>query len=319
MSNLSNHKVTYCPGPGAVLSEWFTYQREYFGRGDHEYQILKEKTLNWLKKKAGQDIVVPIAGSGTTAAIVAINSFLQGKILIINTGYYSQRWSDYLKNTNLKNNFDFIDYEKFIDNNFKKKTYDWVLFVYVETASCKKFNLKKVDKIRKKLGSKLIMDATASIGLENNHNLADVVFFSSCKGLLGPTGLGFIAYKNKTKVIKSKDFWFDLETHSNAKYTLGYNCMASLYGVSMKHNIYKKKILMAAKIMKKFTLQEHPLPKIGIPLKYDLIKKINKNIILYQPRKKPNYDVIFFLGITKFSFTDIKKILKNNIINNLNY
>ena len=51
MSNLSNHKVTYCPGPGAVLSEWFTYQREYFGRGDHEYQILKEKTLNWLKKK----------------------------------------------------------------------------------------------------------------------------------------------------------------------------------------------------------------------------------------------------------------------------
>ena len=35
--------------------------------------------------------------------------------------------------------------------------------------------------------------------LENYHNLADVIFFSSCKGLFGPTGLGFIAHKKHLK------------------------------------------------------------------------------------------------------------------------
>ena len=41
-----------------------------------------------------------------------------------------------------------------------------------------------------------------SIGLEKNHGYADVNFFSSCKGLFGPTGLGFIGYKNKVKLIQ---------------------------------------------------------------------------------------------------------------------
>jgi len=319
MLKISNHKVTYCPGPGAVLKEWFTYQKEYFGRGDDEYQVIKNKTLNWIKALSGQEIVVPIAGSGTTAAIVALNSFLKGKILIINTGYYSERWIDYLKNSSHKKKLKVINYQDFINSNFKQKKFDWVLFVYVETASCKKFDLKKINILRKKLGSKLIVDATASIGLENNHYMADVIFFSSCKGLLGPTGLGFIAYKRKVKRILSKDFWFNLETHSNTKYTLGYNCMASLYGISTKHKIYKKKIIVAAKYLKNFTLKNFDIPIIGIPLKYKFNKNITKNIILYQPRKKPNYEIIFFLGITKFSMNNIKKILKNNIIKNLNY
>jgi galactokinase len=37
----------------------------------------------------------------------------------------------------------------------------------------------------------LYVDATGSIGLEDNHQLADVMAFSSCKGLFGLTGAGF--------------------------------------------------------------------------------------------------------------------------------
>ena len=39
-----------------------------------------------------------------------------------------------------------------------------------------------------------MLDATASIGLETNHNYADVIGYSSCKGLFGLTGAAFIAY-----------------------------------------------------------------------------------------------------------------------------
>ena len=35
-----------------------------------------------------------------------------------------------------------------------------------------------------------MLDATGSIGLERYHELADVISFSSCKGLFGLTGAG---------------------------------------------------------------------------------------------------------------------------------
>ena len=60
MKNLKNTKVTFCPGPGAVLSEWFTHQKEYFGRGDADYLKIKKDTISWLKKISGQDEIIPV-------------------------------------------------------------------------------------------------------------------------------------------------------------------------------------------------------------------------------------------------------------------
>lgn len=318
MNNKSLNRITFCPGPGAYLNDWDKNQVEFFGRNDKHYQKIKKVTLNWIKKISGQDEIVPIAGSGTTAAIVSINSFLSGKVLVINTGYYAKRWINYIKNSKQKIQIDTITYDDFINTKNTKK-YNWILFVYVETANCRKYDIEKVSKISKKTNSKLMIDATASIGLENKHSLADVIFFSSCKGLLGPTGLGFIGYKKKIKYIHSKDFWFNLDTHRESKYTLGYNCIASLYTISFKHNLYKKKILLAHKILNKITLNKFMIPKIGVPLKFRLNKKIKKknNLIFYQPRENPGYDVIFFLGIVKYSIKNIEKVLKKNIINNI--
>ncbi len=318
MNTKNANRITFCPGPGAYIQDWFTYQNEFFGRGDDQYQSIKKKTLNWIKKKSGQDKIIPVAGSGTTAAIVSINSFLSGNILIINTGYYAKRWIDYIKKSNLKIKLDIITYDDFLKVKIKKK-YNWILFVYVETANCRKYDIEKVNNKKKIMKCKLMVDATASIGLENKHDLADVVFFSSCKGLLGPTGLGFIGYKNKIKYNKSNDFWFDLDTHKDSKYTLGYNCIAALYGVSKKHFIYKKKILYAHKVLNKETLKKFLIPKIGIPLKSRINFKIKKrkDLIFYNPRENPGYDVLFFLGLIKFNYQQIRLILKNKIINNL--
>ena len=318
MKNLKNTKITFCPGPGAVIPQWFTYQKEYFGRGDLEYKRLKEKTLKWLKKISGQEEVIPVAGAGTTAAIVALNTFLSKKILIIKTGYYSDRWINYLKKVKFSNSIEEVSYKEFINKKKFKKGYDWILFVYVETASCTKFDIKKVKKLCSLNKSKLMVDATASIGLEPNHDLADVVFFSSCKGLFGPTGLGFVAYKKKIKLKESKDFLLDYKTHQKSMYTLGYNCMASLYAISKIHKKLKQKIVYSKKFLKKYATDYTNSPLIGVGLK----KKIkNKNLsytIFYQPRLNPGYDVIFFLGLIKLNYKKIKTILQKRIINNLN-
>ena len=87
MKNLKRKKITFCPGLGAVIPEWFDKQKEYFGRGDQEYQKIKNRTFNWLKIKSGQDHVIAVPGAATTAAIISLNSFIKGNVLVINTGH----------------------------------------------------------------------------------------------------------------------------------------------------------------------------------------------------------------------------------------
>jgi len=94
-------RITFCPGPGAFIPEWVEGQTEFFGRGDFLYKKTKSKTISWLKKISGQPKIMPIAGSGTTAGIVAFNTFLNKKVCVIKTGYYSDRWYNYLNKTKL--------------------------------------------------------------------------------------------------------------------------------------------------------------------------------------------------------------------------
>jgi 2-aminoethylphosphonate-pyruvate transaminase len=304
-------KITFCPGPGALIPEWTKSQKEFFGRNDKEYQKIKNKTLQWLKKISQKDFVIPIAGSGSNAAVVAINTFLTGKILIVNTGYYSNRWFREIKNTI---NYTKIYNVKYEDLKFFNKEINYILFVYVETGLCKKFDIQKIFDLKKKFKAKLIIDAVASIGLEENHKLADVVFFSSCKGLFGPTGLGFIGYNKNCRLIKAKSFIANYVSHQEGLYTLGYNCMSALYFISKKYNFYRDRLEYAHKILKKHS-SHNEICKIGISLKYK-IKKNNKNFIFYTPRKKNKFELIFILGLIKFPTKEIKKIIENKIIKN---
>ena len=308
---MKNEKITFCPGPGAYIPEWINNQKEYFGRGDKEYTLIKKKTFSWLKRLSGKKNIVSIGWSASTAAIIAFENFLSGKILIINTGYYSKRWHNHLKHKKFKK-ISFINYPDVKNLNGK---FDWIIFVYVETATCTKYDIKKIFQLKKKLKSKLMLDATATIGLENNHNLSDVMFFSSCKGLFGPTGLGFIAYGEKLKINKVKDFWLDIETHIKAKYTLGYNCMASLYKIIKRHSFYKKKLIFASNYLKNF-MSNIDNPVIGCSLKYKIKNKNLKNTIFYIPREKTEFDILFFLGLIKFNKNEIKKKLNKLIIGN---
>ena len=244
--------------------------------------------------------------------MLAFNTFLKRKILLINTGYYSERWINYLKKRKIKN-LNIIDYK---DIDKVRGKFDWIVFVYVETATCTKFNIKKIYIIKKKLGSRLLLDATASIALERNHELADVLFFSSCKGLKVPTGLGFIAFDKKIKKYKSNDFWYDYSTHADSKYTLGYNCISALHAISKKHKDYKKKIIFANEFLSKYAFQKSK-PLIGCRLIHRLKNKNLSNTLFYQPRASVNFDLIFFLGIIKLNKSEIIKILKKRIVDNL--
>ena len=299
-------KITLCPGPGAKIEEWQSSQKEYFGRGDKEYLKIKKKTYSWLKKKTGKKNIIAIPGAGTTAAYIAFKNFLNKKILIVKTGYYSERWIKLCSQIFEKKNLFICNFDDLDKINFKV---DWVIFVYVETAECKIFDIKKIYNFKNRNKCKLMLDATASIGLEKNHNLADVMFFSSCKGLFGPTGLGFIAYDNLKKN-NNLNFFDNLITYEKSMFTMGYNCMAALFKISKKHKFYFSRLLYTRKLLLKYSRNKRN-PIIGLDINFKLKKK--KNIIYYKPRDKKSFQPIFFLGFIKFSKKNIKKAIENLI------
>ena len=211
IAQINNQKLMLTPGPAVVLYENLKYLKPLFGRGDTEYQKMYEQVIKWIKKHSGQDEVISMQGSATLALEIALKSFVFGKVLLISTGYYSDRLEKLLpKNCILtKCGYDEI--------NSIKSDFDWVLCAYTETSTAFKLDLKYVKYRTDKLGAKLFVDATSSIGLESHHELADIMAFSSCKGLFGLTGASFVAHKSNLVSKQLDTFYFNLETQKQKR------------------------------------------------------------------------------------------------------
>ena len=249
---------------------------------------------------SGKKQIVRMQGSGSLAIEVMIANFLYGKVLIINTGYYSDRLCSISKTC--KNYFkyikkiDTVDWKKLNKVNGK---YDWLLCCYTETSRGLKLPIKNLFNLSKKLNSKLMIDATASFGLEENHHLANVFSYSSCKGLFGLTGASFISYDdNPSNEIKS--FNLNLSSHRQKKMTGPYHSIYSLLQILPKHNdfkqavkINKKKFTMIAKKYLIYEKKNQPLICTAINKK---IYSKKKEVILYKTRDKISGSVVNHLG-----------------------
>ena len=159
-------------------------------------------------------------------------------------------------------------------------------------------DLQKIKDESDRLGAKLYLDATGSIGLEENHHLADVIAFSSCKGLFGLTGASFIAYKNSLPERKKNGFYFNLETHKNKMVTGPYHAIASLYGVMNNHHIFKQRVIASKqKVIEnwKGLVREDNQPLLCTYLE-GKIEKRDENVVLYSPRSELIGSVLCHLG-----------------------
>jgi len=293
-------KVLFTPGPASLSEENIKNLSPVFGRGDAEYQSSEKIVLNLLKKMSGKKQIVRMQGSGSFAIEVMIANFLYGKVLIINTGHYSDRL--YTISKSCKKYFKFI---KKIDTVDWKKlnkvngNYDWLLCCYTETSRGLKLPVKDLFNLSKKLNSKLMIDATASFGLEENHHLANVFSYSSCKGLFGLIGASFISYDdNPLNEIRS--FNLSLLSHKEKKMTGPYHSIYSLLEVLPKHNDFKEAVKINKKRFTMIAKKNLVLEKKYQPLICTAINKkiysTKKEVVLYSTREKINGSIINHLG-----------------------
>ena len=132
-------------------------------------------------------------------------------------------------------------------NKLDQEKYDWIIACYTETSIGLKIDIDYLNQIKKSLNSRLLLDATASIGLESDHFLADVIGYSSCKGLFGLTGGAFICFNIK-KNNEIKPFNFNLTNHLEKKMTGPYHTILSLKNVLNDYSKFKKSIVLNKKV-----------------------------------------------------------------------
>ena len=292
ITQINNQKLMLTPGPAAVLHENIQYLKPLFGGGDDEYEKISSSVMNWIKQLSGQDEVISMQGSATLALELAAHSFISGRVLLVSTGYYSDRLKQLLPESCLVIICKYKDISKITDK------FDWVMCAYTETSIAFKLDLQRVKNKADESGAKLFVDATGSIGLEDDHQLADAMAFSSCKGLFGLTGASFVAYKSNLDSKNLQSFYFNLNTQKNKMVTGPYHAIASLYGVMPRHNDLKQRVINSKNIvLQKYNniVRENHQPLLCTYIE-GTVYPADDNIVLYAPRSELKGSVICHFG-----------------------
>ena len=316
----NNKKKIFTPGPASLLTENISSLQPCFGRGDVAYENIEKKVLNRLKKISGHKYIARMQGAASFALEIMINNFVFGKILIIKTGVYSDRLF-FMSQISKKiykqiSKIDYLDYKN-IDDISKK--YDWVVGCPVETSIGLKIPIKRFNDLKKRCKSKLALDATASIGLEKDHYYADVLAYSSCKGLFGLTGGSFVAFNNFSNN-EVAQFNLDIENHLKKKMTGPYHAICSLNEVLSNYDDFKYAVLVNKKYFLEKMKDNLLYPYEAQPKLCTLIsKKIhtkNKKIILYQSRADIKGSVVCHLGEVHLKRKATGRIIDSIKLNN---
>jgi aspartate aminotransferase-like enzyme len=288
-------KFLFTPGPASLTCGNLEFLGPAFGRNDPQYLDIEYLVLEWLREISGQPKVARLQGSATLAIEVGLENFVTGKVLLIQSGYYSERIANMLsrrQDINLK------IFDKSIEQGDKSK-FDWVIACPTETSTAFFTPISGIRKLADGFGAKLFLDATGSIGLENNHELGDVVCFSSCKGLFGLTGASFVAF-GVDPIRSPKEFSLSLSTYVEKKTTGPYHAIQSLFAniekfLEIKHSveINKTKMLQLHDDLLVHPIKNQPLLCTAVNA---TIESHDSRVVLYQPRSINNYSVVCHLG-----------------------
>lgn len=296
----NENKAIFTAGPASLLSDNILGLRPCFGRGDDDYSSVESSVLTAILALSGHQSIARMQGSASFAIEVMISNFLEGDILVVDSGFYSSRlFSISYQAQSLFGNINSIDCIPYEQIHTISKSYDWVVSCYTETSNGLLLSIESLSSLAKKVSARLMLDATASIGLEDKHYLADVIAFSSCKGLFGLTGASFVAF-NELPNISIPSFNLSLDTHINKQMTGPYHAICSLFHVLQHHQVYRNAVQKSKNNflnrMSEFLVHDHNSQPLLCTHVSCSITSSDSRCILYQPRKLAAGSVVCHLG-----------------------
>lgn len=297
----NGQKHLFTAGPASLVSENILGLEGCFGRGDDSYSEIETRVLQKLKGMSGHLHLARFQGSGSFALEIMISNFAYGKVLVIDSGYYAQRAQliaeQAASSYSYINSVKCIRWDKLEDLH---GNFDWIIACYTETSIGLKLNMGELRFAADKVGAKLMIDATASIGLEDGHSMADTISYSSCKGLFGLTGAGFVAF-NDTPKNELPSFNLSITNHLEKKMTGPYHAICSLDLILEQYEHFKSavinnKIYFMQKFDSKLVFPKKLQPALCTRVS-GTITGLTPKVILYQPRTlAPNESVVCHLG-----------------------
>jgi len=296
----NQRKLLFTAGPASLLPANITGLRPCFGRGDDDYDKVEEYVLGRLKAISGQQNIARLQGSASLALEIMALNFLYGRVLVVSTGYYSDRLQ-WLAESAMRRIGEVKEVDSVPWTHIDSVTdrYDWIFSCYAETSCGLKAPIDGLRVLAKKTNAKLMLDATASIGLEDGHDAAQVVGFSSCKGLFGLTGAAFVAFNEKPSV-EVDSFYLRMDTHLNKLMTGPYHTICSLVDVLSEHDDYRAAVMenkrqFLTRMAKYLTLPAEHQPLLCTHVNCE-IGGIDSRAILYKPRGISGGSVVCHLG-----------------------
>jgi 2-aminoethylphosphonate-pyruvate transaminase len=293
-------KLLFTAGPASLVPENLTGLRPCFGRGDNDYAGVEEQVLAALKSMTGHARIARMQGSASLALEIVALNFLCGRVLVVATGYYSDRLK-WLAESALRRGKSVKEVTTvgWTELESVGGHYDWLLACSTETSRGLMLPIQFLSSVAKRVGARLAIDATASIGLESGHELADVVAYSSCKGLFGLTGASFIAF-DEDPGNEVDSFYLSLATHLEKRMTGPYHAIASLVDVLPRHDDFKaavraNKAAFVQKMNSWLTVAAANQPLLCTHVSCEINSRDPRSV-LYKPRNNPGGSVVCHLG-----------------------
>jgi aspartate aminotransferase-like enzyme len=293
-------KLLFTAGPAALVTENLTGLRPCFGRGDGDYAAVESRVVGALQKMSGHPNVVRMQGSASLALEVMALNFLFGRVLVVQSGYYSERLFG-LANSAMRRIGQVAALQSVAWDRLEQLAgkFDWVLACYTETSCGLKLPIEMLRGAADRFSARLMLDATASIGLEPRHELADVIAYSSCKGLFGLTGAAFIAYHD-APTVEVDSFYLSMASHLGKMMTGPYHAIASLDEVLADHDAFRSSVVKNKSVFMGRMVQYLTYPQAHQPLLCTHVRcgitTDDSRSILYKPRKNFNGSVVCHLG-----------------------
>jgi len=293
-------KTLFTPGPGPLLEENVRGLGPAFGRGDPAYVELESEVMEGVSRLSGQENVVRLQGSASLAIEIMIANFLHGKVLVVSSGYYSQRLVAMAESA--KRTWGYIsDVVQIGESQISSvdAKFDWVLAAPVETSMGLLVPIDRLKLLSGTVGARLMLDATASIGLEQNHELADAAAFSTCKGLFGLTGGAFVTFSD-LQPNQIDSFYLDIRSHQEKKMTGPYHSMMSLHHVLPRIDELVETVRINKKRFLRDFSQEIALPDSSQPMLCTAVlgqvSALDPRAVLYSSRGNGPHSIVCHLG-----------------------